>query len=67
MSRGGNYFLPLDAQKTHAYTQAAMEKRGAILLPPHFFSAPPVKNPAALACRTCEKIIISYTGKGQVG
>lgn len=63
-SNGGNYFLP-DGQKPcimRFYTQAYIEKVNAIALPPDPYSGlfDEMIWPKACACRSCQKIVISY-------
>lgn len=58
-SRGGNYFLPQNEPKPLLYSKESMEKRNAILLPPHFLFLP-IEYPKAYTCRSCKKIVIPY-------
>ena len=61
-SRGGNYFLPDGEKRPLAYSEKAMNKRGAGMLPPDFLAplSAPLEFPAAYLCPDCRKIIIEY-------
>ncbi len=59
-NRGGNFFLPIDEKPPLTYSKKAMEKRGAILLPPESYSLEVPKWPAAFVCRRCKMMIIPF-------
>lgn len=57
--RGGNFFLPLDGKAPLTYSRKAMEKQGAVLLPPSNYSLYP-KRPTAFVCRGCKMILLPF-------
>ncbi len=58
-NRGFGYYLPKDSSPPRWYSKRAMDKKGAIMLPPDPISVPPV-FPKALVCRNCKMILIPY-------
>lgn len=59
-SRGGVYFLPREEKPPLTYSKKAMEKRGAILLPPEYYSLEQQDYPEAFVCRKCKMMLIPY-------
>ena len=62
MSNGGNYFLPDGMKRPAFYTEAAMKRANAVLLPPNPYSTNPIaeERPRAVCCRECRIIMIGY-------
>ena len=59
-NRGGTFFLPIDEKVPLTYTKKAMEKRGAILLPPQYYSLKAPDSHTAFVCRGCKMIILPF-------
>ena len=62
-SRGGNYFLPDGKRPSRIsfYTRSFLERQGAIPLPPDPYAIGPAEWPSAWCCRSCRKLILSYS------
>ncbi len=60
-SRGGVYFLPEGEKAPALYTEASLDRRGAVPLPPSPWSLSLTPEwPAAYTCYACQKIILPY-------
>lgn len=63
-SRGANFFLPKGESAPVLYTESALKKRNAVILPPSIFEIA-VKSddetwPEGFVCYECKKIILEY-------
>lgn len=60
MGRGGTFFLPDGQSVPLTYSKKAMAKRGAVLLPPEYYSLEAPEWPAAYVCRGCKMMVIPF-------
>lgn len=59
--RGDSYFLPEGEKAPTIWTKRALQKKGAVLLPPEAVGVVWAQRPTAFWCGACKKLLVDYS------